>query len=202
MAQTKTQTRSRGKPKAGGSSNGKARTAKPKKAKPKKAASSSKPRTNSGRKASSSKPSSSKPKSKAGPSSKPKGLVDKTKAAGESVEETAKDAGRTVGRAASKAKVPLMAGGAALAGAAAAGGLALNARGKRHGVLGGRPKVKVKVKPKDLAKAAKKAGDVGAQVGEIALEVRRARESTANGKVHRSPIEVVLQGLTSRGPRE
>jgi hypothetical protein len=99
-----------------------------------------------------------------------------------------------VSRAASKAKVPLMAGGAALA--AGAGGLALGARqAHRRSGLGG-------VSSKDLAKAARKAGNVGAQVGEIALEVRRARESTnGNGKVHRSPIEVVLQGLTSRRPR-
>ena len=54
----------------------------------------------------------------------------------------------------------------------------------------------------DLAKAARKAGDIGAQVGEVALEVRRAREGhNGNGRAahHRSPIEVVLQGLTSRG---
>ena len=85
-----------------------------------------------------------------------------------------------------------MAGGAALAGAA--GGIALGAhQAHRKSGLDG-------VSSKDLAKAARKVGDVGAQVGEIALEVRRARESTnGNGKAHRSPIEVVLQGLTSRG---
>jgi len=98
-----------------------------------------------------------------------------------------------VGQAASKAKVPLMAGGAALAGAA--GGLALGTRqAHRRNGLGG-------IKSKDLAKTARKVGDVGAQVGEIALEVRRAREATNGNGRHRSPIEVVLQGLTSRGPR-
>jgi hypothetical protein len=122
--------------------------------------------------------------------------VDKTKAAGETVEETAKDAGRKVGRVAGKAKVPLVAGGAALAGAA--GGIAaLSARQNhhRHRGLGG-------VTSKDLKKAAKRAGDVGAQVGEIALEVRRARERTNGNGAHRSPIEVVLQGLTSRRPKD
>lgn len=139
----------------------------------------------------------SNPRSTAGksPSSKPQAVR-------EVVESTAKDAGGAVssaagkvGHAASKAKVPLMAGGAALAGAA--GGLALGARGSHR--KGGLPKVS----SKELAKAARKAGDVGAQVGEIALEVRRARErSNGNGNgAHRSPIEVVLQGLTSRGPR-
>ncbi len=134
-------------------------------------------------------------KSKARSSSKPEGLVDKTKAVGETVEETAKDAGRKVGRVAAKAKVPLVAGGAALAGAA--GGMAAMStrRSHRHRGLGG-------VSSKDLKKAAKKAGDVGAQVGEIALEVRRARERTNGNGAHRSPIEVVLQGLTSRRPKE
>jgi GNAT superfamily N-acetyltransferase len=123
----------------------------------------------------------------------------KPEAAREAVESTAKDADGTVssaagklGQAAGKVKVPLMAGGAALAGAA--GGIALGARqAHRKSGLG--------VSSKDLAKAARKAGDVGAQVGEIALEVRRARETTNGNGRHRSPIEVVLQGLTSRGPR-
>ncbi|HEX5929695.1 MAG TPA: hypothetical protein VFY48_09900 [Solirubrobacterales bacterium] len=121
--------------------------------------------------------------------------MEKTKATGETVEETAKDAGRKVGRVAGKAKVPLVAGGAALAGAA--GGMAAMSarRSHRHRGLGG-------VSSKDLRKAAKRAGDVGAQVGEIALEVRRARERTNGNGAHRSPIEVVLQGLTSRGPKE
>ena len=132
-------------------------------------------------------------KPKAGSSSKP--AVSKPQAALDTVEETAKNAGSTVGRVAKKARVPLVAGGAALA--AGAGGLALGAhqahrnKSRLSGVSG-----------KDLAKAARKAGDVGAQIGEVALEVRRARESTnGHGKGHRSPIEVVLQGLTARGPR-
>ena len=88
--------------------------------------------------------------------------------------------------------MPLLAGSAALA--AGAGGLALGVH-QAHRKSG-----LAKVSSKDLAKAARKVGDVGAQVGELALEVRRARESAnGNGKAHRSPIEVVLQGLTSRG---
>ena len=137
-----------------------------------------------------------KAKPKARASSKPKASASKAapskpQAVLEAVEETAKDAGGMVGRAASKAKVPLLAGGAALAGAA--GGLALGSRHAHH------KSGLAKVSSKDLAKAARKAGDVGAQVGEIALEVRRARESAnGHGKNHRSPIEVVLHGLTSR----
>jgi hypothetical protein len=181
MAETKTRP-SKAKPQPRASNKSKAGTA----GKPKKARSPSRPKRRS-----TSKPkttATSKPKTAA---SKP--AISKPQAARAAVTETAKDAGGVVGRAASKAKVPLMAGGAALAGAA--GGLALGTRQAHHrkNGLGG-------VSSKDLAKAARKAGDVGAQVGEIALEVRRARESTnGHGKAHRSPIEVVLQGLTSRG---
>jgi hypothetical protein len=132
-------------------------------------------------------------KSKANASSS-KVAPSKPQAVLETVEETAKDAGGKVASVASKAKVPLLAGGAALAGAA--GGLALGTRQAHHRSRFGN------VSSKDLRKAAKKVGEVGAEVGEVALEVRRARESTnGHGKVHRSPIEVVLQGLTSRHPR-
>ncbi len=152
--------------------------------KPRRTSSSRKPkaRPSSSRTASRSR---SKSSSREAPTSKPKAAL-------ETVEETAKNAGGTVGHAVSKAKVPLMAGGAALA--AGAGGLALGARqSHRKSGLG-------QISSKDLAKAARKAGDVGAQIGEVALEVRRARETT-NGHSHRSPIEVVLQGLTSRRAR-
>jgi len=141
-----------------------------------------------------------KPKSRAKPKAKPRASKakvaspSKPKAAIESVEESAKDAGRSVGRAANKAKVPLMAGGAALAGVA--GGLALGAhQAHRHRGIKGKG-----IDSDGLAKAARKVGDIGAQVGEVALEVRRRREEP-NGKVHRSPVEVVLDGLTSRRPR-
>jgi hypothetical protein len=106
--------------------------------------------------------------------------------------------GNGLGKVVSKAKLPLVAGGAAVAGAA--GGLALasskQARKSRLGkAMMRRPKVKLD--SKDLTKAAKEVGNFGAQVGELATELQRARES-ADGKKHRSPIEVVLQGLTAR----
>jgi X-X-X-Leu-X-X-Gly heptad repeat protein len=50
-----------------------------------------------------------------------------------------------------------------------------------------------------LAKAAKGAGTLGAGMGRLASEIHQARES-GNGK-HRSPVEVVLEGLTARGSR-
>ncbi len=175
MAQTKASRKSSTKAKA---SDGKAKAspkARPKKAKPK-----ARPASKS----------QSKVKAKA--RSRAKAAPSRPQATLNAAEETARDAGGKVVHAASRAKVPLMAGGAALAGAA--GGIALGARQahSKNGLRG--------IDAKELGKAAKKVGEVGAQIGEVALEVRRARERTnGNGSAHRSPIEVVLQGLTSRG---
>ncbi|HEY7950748.1 MAG TPA: hypothetical protein VID51_07945 [Solirubrobacterales bacterium] len=103
------------------------------------------------------------------------------------------EAGRNVGRAARKAKAPLLAGGAAMAGAA--GGLALGARQARKSKALRRPKVKIR--SQDLARAARDVGQFGMDVGELATELRKNRES-AGGSKHRSPVEVVLDGLTHR----
>ncbi|HEU4706068.1 MAG TPA: hypothetical protein VFS64_02650 [Solirubrobacterales bacterium] len=94
--------------------------------------------------------------------------------------------------------MPLVAGGAALVGAA--GGMALAAskgagRSSVAKAMARRPKIKIK--SGDVAKAAKEVGNFSAQVGELTTELQRARES-ANGWKHRSPVEVVLQGLTAR----
>ena len=104
---------------------------------------------------------------------------------------------KSIGKVASKAKMPLVAGGAAIAGAA--GGLALAAskqsrKSKLGSVLTHKPRIKLD--SKDVARAAKEVGNFSAQMGELATELQRARES-GNGK-RRSPVEVVLQGLTAR----
>ncbi len=125
-------------------------------------------------------------------SSKPKSTARKSNGSGpvdsakKTVEHTAKDAGQAVGRAASSARVPLMAAGAALVGAA--GGVALGShQARRHS----------RVKSRDVARAAKEIGSFGAHVGELASQLQSAREASNGGK-HRSPIEVVLEGLTAR----
>lgn len=105
----------------------------------------------------------------------------------------ASDTGHSVGRMARKAKTPLLAGGAAVAGAA--GGLALGARQARKSKAMRRPMVKVD--SHDLAKAAKNVGRFGVEMGELASELRKNREETDSAR-RRSPIEVVLQGLTTR----
>ena len=115
----------------------------------------------------------------------------------EAVKHAVGGAGKTVGKAASKAKVPLVAGGAALAGAAGGMALAATKKGRKSGLgkaVARRPKIKVD--SKDVAKAAKGVGNLSAQVSEIAGGLETAA-SGRNGK-HRSPIEVVLQGLTAR----
>jgi hypothetical protein len=121
------------------------------------------------------------------------------------VTEGAQNAGQAIGTAASKAKVPAAAGGAALAGLV--GGVAIATRGGRRKVLGvpipgtRRPLVKMKVKSprrkagtKDLVKA-------GGQMAELANEVRLARQQLDSNR-RRSPIEVVLEGLTARRGRQ
>jgi hypothetical protein len=166
----------------------------------------------------------SKPRSSSGKSSSPKSngtaRVDSARRAVESTAkgagQTAREAGQSVGRVASKAKVPLMAGGAALMGAAA-GGLAVGAKSRRgKGIakaIPRRPLVKIprrplmkvgtpqiKVKSRDLKHVAKEVGSFGAQVGRVASELQNAHEES-NGKrggKHRSPVEVVLEGLTAR----
>jgi hypothetical protein len=120
-------------------------------------------------------------------------------AAGNAAEAVGNATGKAT-HAVGKAKVPLLAGGAAIAGAA--GGLALGARQARRGkglgkAIARRPQVKVS--SKDLASAAKDVGSFGAQLGHLANELQQARES-GNGK-HRSPVEVVLEGLTARRNR-
>jgi hypothetical protein len=99
--------------------------------------------------------------------------------------KAADKATNAVGGVAKKATVPLVAGGAAIVGAA--GGMALGARQARRS------------NRHNLAKAARNVGTFGTQMGRLASEIHRARES-GNGK-HRSPVEVVLEGLTARGSR-
>jgi hypothetical protein len=162
------------------------------------------------RKRSSPKRSPTRAKSKAAASSRSSNGKTRIKAVRRSVEHTAKDAGKTVssasktmGKAASKAKTPLLAGGAALAGAA--GGMAIGAMRSRHshshkvlGVKMPQPK-RVKISSRDVARAAKEVGTFGQHVGELATELRHAREESGNGHAkHRSPVEVVLDGLTAR----
>ncbi len=108
-------------------------------------------------------------------------------------------AGKEAGHAVSKAKLPLLAGGAAVAGTV--GGLVLGASRSGDKVLGVKlPKSKrVKLRSRDFSKAAREVGRFGENVGELTTELRRAREGLASGDGKQSsPIEVLLSSLTSR----
>lgn len=99
-----------------------------------------------------------------------------------------------------KATIPLVAGGAALAGTV--GGVLIGASrsgGKILGVSLPQPKrVQFKMDSGDLAKAAKQVGRFGENVGELTAELKRARQGLAGDNKHSSPIEVLLRGLTAR----
>lgn len=115
------------------------------------------------------------------------------------VRDAVGSAGKEAGHAVSKARIPLLAGGAAVAGTV--GGLVLGASRSGDKVLGIKlPKSKrVKLRSRDFSKAAKEVGRFGENVGELTTELRRAREGLANGDGKQSsPIEVLLRGLTTR----
>jgi hypothetical protein len=102
-------------------------------------------------------------------------------------------------KAASRAKIPLLAGGAALAGTV--GGVVLGATRSGGKILGVKlPRAKrVRIRSKDLANAAKEIGRFGESIGDLTNELRRAREGLADGNgKHSSPVEVLLRGLTQR----
>jgi hypothetical protein len=140
----------------------------------------------------------------------PGGLKGQVENARNAASSGAQTAGHAIGTAASKAKGPAIAGGAAIAGLV--GGMTIASRGGRRRVLGvpvpgtRRPLIKVK-RPtrvnttRDLVKVAGHMGNAGRQMAELASEMRLAREQIgANGR-RRSPVEVVLDGLTARRPR-
>ena len=98
----------------------------------------------------------------------------------------------------SKAKLPLLAGGVALAGTV--GGVVLGATRSGGKVLGVKlPQSKrARVRSTDFAKAAREVGRFGESVGDLTMELRKAREGLANGTgKHDSPIETLLKGLTN-----
>jgi hypothetical protein len=92
--------------------------------------------------------------------------------------KAARSAGSTISNVADKAKVPLVAGGAALAGLA--GGAALAGRNRR-----GKPAISIP-RPRNggstakaLGSAAKEIAKAGYRLGELTAEVRKTREQVA-----------------------
>jgi hypothetical protein len=106
---------------------------------------------------------------------------------------------KTLESFAAKARTPAIASGAALAGLV--GGIALSRRNPGKKVLGVRLGTgTARSASASLAEAAKDIGAFGEHVGELANEVRIVREGVSD-RHGRSPIEVVLEGLTTRRKR-
>ncbi len=194
MAQTKTK---RAKPatKSRASSTSKVKTTKAKAKTTRKSSGHKATATKSRPNGASSKPRSSQSNGNGVASDVANGVGDGAKA----VRDAVGSAGKEAGHAVSKAKIPLLAGGAAVAGTV--GGLVLGASRSGDKVLGIKlPKSKrVKLRSRDFSKAAKEVGRFGENVGELTTELRRAREGLASGDGKQSsPIEVLLSSLTSR----
>ena len=102
-------------------------------------------------------------------------------------------AGERTGQAVRKAGVPALAAGATLAGVAA--GFAVGAR-KGNGLGGLRP-LTHRGGARDVLRAARGVETAACQVGDLARELRLLRHEALEAQ-KRSPIEVVLQGLTRR----
>jgi hypothetical protein len=110
----------------------------------------------------------------------------------------ANTAGTAVTSAAKKLKTPAIAAGAGLAGVA--GGIALS-RGRHKKILGvSLPNGgTARVTSKNLAHAAKNLGAFAERTGKVAEQARVVSEAIGeNGTRGKSPVEVVLEGLTSR----
>jgi len=115
------------------------------------------------------------------------------------VRDAVSSAGKEAGHVAGKAKLPLLAGGAAVVGTV--GGIAIGASRSGDKLLGVKlPKPKrVKLRSRDLSKVAKEVGHFGESVGELTTELKRARQGLADGEgKHNSPLEILLSGLTAR----
>jgi len=113
-----------------------------------------------------------------------------------------KTTGDVVASTAKRFKTPALAAGVGLAGLA--GGIALG-RGKNKKSLGAqlRSRSAAKRTSKKLSGAAKSVGMLAEQAGQIAERVRLASEAVAgnggrNTAPRRSPVEVLLEGLTRR----
>jgi hypothetical protein len=87
--------------------------------------------------------------------------------------------------------------------AALAGGVALGSRARSRRKVMGVPVPRrsvLKASTKNLASSAKNVASFGEQLAELTTEVKRTREAV-QGDEKRSPIEVVLEGLTHRQGR-
>jgi hypothetical protein len=100
---------------------------------------------------------------------------------------------RTIGSTAKKARTPIVAGGAGVAGLAAGTALGALLRGR------GRPRVLGMPMPRaqEMKTGAQKAVRAGRWLYDVQTDLRLLREHAEHSR-RQSPIEVLLSGLTSR----
>jgi hypothetical protein len=136
-------------------------------------------------------------------SSRSRNGTSPVKAVKGSIGSGAEAVGNAVGTAAKKGKTPLIAGGAALTGLAGGLAVATASRRSRRKVLGlPIPKPgSVTRTTGNLASTAEQIGSLGRNAGQLATEMRRMREQGESAQ-RRSPIEVVLDGLTARRAKD
>jgi hypothetical protein len=99
----------------------------------------------------------------------------------------------TIGTAATKAKLPLVAGSAAAAGMAAGTVLASRLQANRRSHVLGMPMPR----RSELKSGAKHAAQAGQWIAGMQADVRAVRAQAEQSR-RESPIEVLLSGLTSR----
>lgn len=122
------------------------------------------------------------------------------RSAGKSVGSAVSSAGKTAGKVASKAKGPALASGAAAIGLA--GGMLMARSNSKPGLTRLVPSPRtssLKTVGRGLLDATENVGKASGRLAELTQEVRLVRESIEQNGKRRSPIEVVLQGLTRRG---
>jgi hypothetical protein len=99
----------------------------------------------------------------------------------------------TIGSAAKKAKTPIVAGGAGVAGLAAGTALGALLRGSRRPRVLGMPVPRAQ----QIKTGAQKAVRAGRWFYDVQTDLRLLREHAEHSR-RQSPIEVLLSGLTSR----
>lgn len=127
------------------------------------------------------------------------GASNGVKSGARAARDVATHAGKEAAHVASKAKVPLLAGGAALVGTV--GGVVIGSTHSGDKILGFSlpTRKRVRIGSKDFAKAAKEVGRFGDNIGELSTELRRVRQGLASDDERQSsPLEVLLKGLTTR----
>ncbi|HET7170274.1 MAG TPA: hypothetical protein VFI18_01445 [Gaiellales bacterium] len=127
------------------------------------------------------------------------GSRPRSRSTAERLKARANDAAGALGPIAQKSAKPAMAAGAALAGLAAGAALASRGRSRLGDVAAATaaPLITKEGATRTLLRATRELHATACTLNDVASEIRQVRELAQAGR-SRSPIEVVLQGLTRR----